>query len=287
LLSADARPAGDPLFSLVVATLGRTAELGRLLASLDAQTERGFEVIVVDQNGDDRLLPVLAPYRDRFPVRHVRSAPGLSRARNAGIPHVAGRIVAFPDDDCSYPAGLLERTARFFQKQPETHGIVVRLVDEEGAALLEPRSDSAPVSRLNVFGGAASCCIFLTREVVAAVGGFDETLGLGAGTPWRAGEDIDYPLRALDGGFRLRYVADLMVVHPRHDGAGILERSYGYAAGFGRVCRMHRLPSWYVGYHLCRSLGGMLIGASTGRPHKVRAHWLALRGKLHGWRARV
>lgn len=289
--SAQADPGGTPpaepiRFSLIVGTLGRTAELERFLSALDRQTARGFELLVVDQNEDERLIPVLAPYRGRFPVRHLRSAPGLSRARNAALRRAAGEVVAFPDDDCVYPAELLEGTARFFQAHPDTHGIVVRLVGADGAALLERRGDRGPVTRLNLFGGAASCVLFLRREVVSAVGGFDETLGLGAGTPWGAGEDIDYPLRALDAGFRLEYVGGLQVVHPPHGGAEFtLQRAFPYAAGFGRVCRKHGFPAWYMAYHLCRSVAGMLVGASTARPHKVRAHWRALRGKIHGWRA--
>ena len=49
-------------FSLIVATLGRTAELRRLLESLAVQTHQDFEVIVVDQNTDDRVSQILAPF---------------------------------------------------------------------------------------------------------------------------------------------------------------------------------------------------------------------------------
>ncbi len=48
------------MFSLIVATLGRTDELIAFLESLVAQSERNFEVIVVDQNPDERLEPVIA-----------------------------------------------------------------------------------------------------------------------------------------------------------------------------------------------------------------------------------
>jgi len=46
--------------SLVMATLGRTVEIDRCVDSLAAQTRRDFELIVVDQNPDDRLVPVVA-----------------------------------------------------------------------------------------------------------------------------------------------------------------------------------------------------------------------------------
>src|SRR2546427_827401 len=95
-------------FSLVQATLGRTGELARFLRELDQQTYRSFELIVVDQNPDQRLAPILAPYESRFPVFHVRSEKGLSRARNVGMRQIGGDVVAFPDDDCWYPPHLLE-----------------------------------------------------------------------------------------------------------------------------------------------------------------------------------
>jgi glycosyltransferase involved in cell wall biosynthesis len=48
-------------FSLIVATIGRTAELRSLFESPAVQTHRDFEVIVVDQNPDDRVVQTLAP----------------------------------------------------------------------------------------------------------------------------------------------------------------------------------------------------------------------------------
>jgi hypothetical protein len=52
-----------PEFSLIVTTKDRTRELANLLRSLDCKRLRSFELIVSDQNADDRLLPVLAPFR--------------------------------------------------------------------------------------------------------------------------------------------------------------------------------------------------------------------------------
>ena len=89
-------------FSLILATLNRTGEVDYLLKTLDRQTYRNFELIVVDQNADDRLVPLLAPYQANFPILHLQSAKGLSRARNVALEHVSGDIVAFPDDDCAY-----------------------------------------------------------------------------------------------------------------------------------------------------------------------------------------
>src|SRR5919197_5997586 len=69
-----------PALDLVVATLGRSDELARLLDSLERQTHQRFRLVVVDQNADDRVDAVLAG-RDALEVLRLRSAPGLSRAR--------------------------------------------------------------------------------------------------------------------------------------------------------------------------------------------------------------
>src|SRR5271167_276402 len=80
-------------FSLILATVGRTSELRPFLEHLQEQSHKNFELIVVDQNADGRLLPLIEPCKSRFPVIHCRSAIGLSRARNVGLTLVSGDII--------------------------------------------------------------------------------------------------------------------------------------------------------------------------------------------------
>ena len=86
-------------FSLIVATLGRSTEIGDLLESLLAQGRDDFEVIIVDQNSDDRVAPVLQPYEARIRITHLRSSiRNANHARNLGLRAARGKIVTFPDD---------------------------------------------------------------------------------------------------------------------------------------------------------------------------------------------
>ena len=76
-----------------------------------------MRVLVVDQNEDERVAPILAS----SPVEVVRSAlrRGLSRARNVALPRLEADVVAFPDDDCVYPPGLLRPSRRAVRRDAE------------------------------------------------------------------------------------------------------------------------------------------------------------------------
>jgi glycosyltransferase involved in cell wall biosynthesis len=79
------------VISLIVATLNRVDEIERLLASLEQQAYGDFEVLIVDQNEDDRLVPILKSHPELV-IRHLRSARGLSRARNVALPLANGDV---------------------------------------------------------------------------------------------------------------------------------------------------------------------------------------------------
>src|SRR4051812_15522441 len=103
-----------PLISLILGTKGRTDELRRFLHSLSSQTSGRVELIIVDQNEDDRVHQVLRSVPVDIPTSIIQSKPGLSRARNIGLRHANGSIIGFPDDDCWYPPDLLGRVLKAF-----------------------------------------------------------------------------------------------------------------------------------------------------------------------------
>ncbi len=274
-------------FSLILATVNRTQELGRFLGSLDAQTYRDFELIVVDQNPDDRLQPLLEAYRDRFPILHLRSAKGLSRARNVGLKHIKGDIVAFPDDDCWYPEDLLERVKGFFESNPQTDGVTGRAVNEKGRphTLRWPKQPGW-LTRESALRGAVSYTIFLRRGVTQRVGAFNEDLGVGAGTPWGAGEETDYLLRAMGQGFRLYYDPSLTVYHPEPPQgyeARDLAKGYSYGLGMGYVLRAHGYPTGFVLLGFLRTAAMVALDLATGRFGSARFRWYSLLGRIRGW----
>lgn len=273
-------------FSLIMGTLGRTEEVGRFLASLQRQDHRDFELFIVDQNPDDRLLPLIAEYSQYFRIERVVSPKGLSRARNAGLPHISGDLVAFPDDDCWYPDGLLSYVASRFELDAGLDGLTGRFVDEDGNSEGRWLPRSQALNRYTVWRGAISFSIFLRRALVDRIGPFDEMLGVGAGTPWGAGEETDYLLRGLNGGGRIMFDHELVLRHPvktsNFDEAA-RERQGRYEAGFGRVIRRSGFPLWYFPSVCLRTLIGSLLALCQGRPAQARFKWHSVQSRIRGW----
>ena len=280
-------------FSLVLATVGRVEEVKRFLSSLDAQTYRDFELIIVDQNPDNRLESLVEPYLGHLSILHLRTPqnPGASRARNAGLKQVKGDVVSCPDDDCWYPPQLLEQVSRALQENPGIDGISGRLETNPEAVEQDLETDIGPgdliTGQFGVLKVPGMVGLFLRTPVVRKVGSFDETLGPGAGTSWGAGEDTDYHLRILKAGFSLYLNTNLAIFHPPIDSyyakGGDLLRSYRYGVGGARVWRRHGLPLWYFAYEISRSLAGVLLGLVRVQYRKAYWHWGAFRGKIRGW----
>jgi glycosyltransferase involved in cell wall biosynthesis len=272
-------PQRPPSFDLVVATVGRQDEFGRLLDSLAAQ-EADVRVIVVDQNDDGRLDDVLAATRLR--VERVHSARGLSRARNAALPLLKADLVAFPDDDCTYPPGLLARIAARFAAEPALDGLTGRAEDADGRSAASWRRDRAVLTDDNLWNRAISFTIFLRRGVVEAVGDFDEELGLGSGTPWSSGEEIDYLVRAIRGGARIEYDPSLVVAHDvRADDADIGARD---GASVGYLLRKHHYSPRILGRMLVRPIGGASASLLRRDIARSRYHLATLAGRVRGYR---
>jgi len=267
-----------PSFDLVVATVGRVQELERFLTTLEFQTHQRFRVILVDQNPDDRLDDVVEA--TSLDILHLRSEPGLSRARNAGLAHVTADIVAFPDDDCAYEQGLLTLIGGLLAGDSRLDGVTGRSVDRGGRSSSSWKRDTTLLTDHNLWNRAISYTIFVRRRVVERVGVFDERLGLGSPEPWSSGEEIDYLIRAVRSGARIRYDPSLTV---RHDdsGHGIGSRD---GASVGYLLRKHHYPKRTVSRMLVRPAGGMLASLARRDLGRVRFQAATLRGRVRGYR---
>jgi glycosyltransferase involved in cell wall biosynthesis len=273
--------------SLVVATLGRTQEVTRLLESLRAQTYKEFELIIVDQNSDDRIARTIDSSGSGLHVEHVRSERGLSRARNIGLRHGKGLILGFPDDDCWYPADLLAKVVRAFNSRSSLAALVGRCVDRNRVPAAGDRERSGRIGRFGVWAsGTVSPAIFVRRAALEKAGGFNETLGVGAASPYQSGEESDLLVRILATGGEIERDCDAEIIHEGYAtefGAATRQRARAYGRGLGYVLRRNGYPSWFAFYMAVRSLAGSVLSLTKLNIPKAGYYWNSFIGRMSGW----
>jgi GT2 family glycosyltransferase len=182
---------------------------------------------------------------------------------------------------------LLERVAQRFGDEPGLDGISGRTVALDGRSSASWRRDAAFLTDDNLWNAVNSASIFLRREVVTRVGEFDTRLGLGAGTAWSSGEEIDYVIRAVREGARIAYDPGLIVIH---DVATLDEnelRQLGYrdGASVGYLLGKHRYPNRVVARMAIRPIGGAIVSLARLDRAQAGVHLATLRGRLAGYRA--
>lgn len=261
-------PQEEVLVSLVVATLGRDEPLRRLLDSMAPVDPGLIEVIVVDQNADDRVTRVLAAAA--VDARHVRVPwAHASRARNLGAGLARGRWVAFPDDDCWALAGTgTGLVAALASAEARGADLVTgRILDEHG----DPHMRRWPTASRE-FGVAdlRDCAIeattVLRREEFLAVGGFDVRFGPGARFAAAEGDELLVRLARRPGGWAGWFDVGFALGHPRRVAGGnraSVVRTWRYSIGAGAAWGRHpfsvlaRSTSWAV----VESCGALLLRA--------------------------
>lgn len=101
------------LFSIIIPAYNAEKYLPECLESVDAQTFRDYEVVIVDDGSTDETAYIADTYAEskkNVSVIHQENK-GLLLARRAGVKKVQGQYVVFLDaDDCLHP-NTLQRVA--------------------------------------------------------------------------------------------------------------------------------------------------------------------------------
>ena len=232
--------------SLVIATLGRREALSRLLHSLETQTFRRFQVILVDQNQPGYLDETIGPHEATLDMEVVAAKPlGVSAARNLGLERARGDVVGFPDDDCRYIPQTIERVVHLFGADSRMDGLIVAWGDDPSRGKRTRAME--PVTPTGAFRHAGALVQFYRREAVTDVR-FDPSLGPGTGLPYGCGEDTDFLLQVLGHGARVFRTDELLVCHaaPSPEDVGLVPKTQAYARGRMHLLRKHGFPLWFM-----------------------------------------
>jgi GT2 family glycosyltransferase len=256
-----------PAFGCVVLTQGkRPAELRTALDSLRAQAGVLAEIVVVGNGWQPSGLP--------DGVRGVALAEdrGIPAGRNAGVPHVAGELLFFLDDDASLAAtDALARVAERFDADPTLGLLQLRVVAPDGGA---PPRDWVP--RLRVGDPARSSdvtavwegAVAIRRSAFERAGGWPEAFRF-------AHEGIDLAWRVMDAGLRVHYAGDIAALHPAYATA-----PHDYSAYYGARNRV-----WLARRHLPAPLAVAYVASFALRTAPLLRSRERASAALRGYRA--
>ena len=193
-----------PHVSVVIPTRSRDAHLRQAIGSVLEQGAVEMEIIVVDNAPSESTRALCAEY----PVTYLRQEQsGASAARNLGVSHSRGELIAFLDDDDLWPAGSLEwRLQRWGNVSRDTLLVGRARRFKEAVDGTMHFLDSEEESRHLLLLGAS----LIGRDTFLQCGGFDESI--------RCHEDTDLWIRLKSSGVKISYLPEICLYYRRHGG---------------------------------------------------------------------
>jgi glycosyltransferase involved in cell wall biosynthesis len=187
--------------SIIVPVYNGATTLDRAIESVLAQTHSRWELLAVDDGSADDSHAQLLDWarRDgRIRVRRLSENRGPSAARNEGLRHATGDLVAYLDRDDEYDPGYLAGLARHAGRADVLVSGYDLVRDDDPAAPPKPWDPSRHRDRLFAVNIVTPLGVAHRRDLIARVGGFDERL--------RFEEDWDLWKRLARGGARFLFL---------------------------------------------------------------------------------
>lgn len=225
-----------PLVSVIVPTHNRPEMLREAIRSILDQTFRDFEVIVVNDAGEDVSSVVKEFSLSNIIYRSHHTNKGLAAARNTGIRAARGKYIAYLDDDDIYLPDHLE----ILSKTLETTDYRVAYTDArrviqqrnetgyETVGTDQPYSSDFDYDRILSENFIPVLCVMHEKSCCDAVGGFDESL--------KRHEDWDLWIR-MSREFRFRHISQVTCEYTsRLEGSMIAGSVPSFLRTFDAIC---------------------------------------------------
>ena len=276
-------------YSIIVPVFNRPDEVQELLESLTKQTEKGFEVIIVEDGSTVPCEEVCKKFREKLNIRYFKkenSGPGQSR--NYGAERASGAYLIILDSDVILPETYIASVSSELLKNP---------CDAFGGAdashpSFTPIQKAISYSMTSFFttggirGGKQKLDKFyprsynmgIRREIYKELGGFSRM---------RFGEDIDFSYRIVEAGYTTMLFPSAWVWHKRRTDFKKFWRQV-YNSGIARINLEKRHPGTMKLVHLLPTvftvgvitlfaisfIGRMLMVYGPGPDPLHRWYWL-------------
>ena len=199
-----------PLVTVIIPTYNRANQISRAIHSVQAQSYKHWELLIVDDASNDdtaKIISNIADSRIQY-IRHETNQ-GAAAARNTALAQAKGEYIAFLDSDDEWIPAKLEKQVIYFEQLPASVGLIYT-----GALIVdstEYKDKKMPVYRGNllrqlllenvIVGGGSSPMI--RKAVLNSVASFDIKLP--------ARQDLDFWVR-ISQHYLIDFIDEVLVI---------------------------------------------------------------------------
>src|SRR3989344_4220086 len=218
--------------SVIVPMYNSEKTIAELLEALENQTEKNFELIIVDDGSTDNSLKIVKRHKSSYTLRIIsQKNAGPAAARNKGAYNSKAQILIFLDSDCVPDKKFVEKMIEPF-KNPDIAGvqgeyetkntgsIIARYIGYEMAYRQEPMKNAQKIDHIATHAGA-----YRKKDFGR---GFLETFKKADM------EDIELSYRFAKSSKRLVFQTEAKIKHP-HPESFIRFIKQQYGRGYWRV----------------------------------------------------
>jgi len=240
-------------YSIIVPVFNRPDEVDELLESLCSQTQKDFEVVIVEDGSEKTCKDVCDKYANILDLHYYfkeNSGPGQSR--NYGVERAKGEYVIILDSDAVTPPGFMQAIDDELRRQPSQ--LTCWGGPDASHPSFTPVQKAISYSMTSFFttggirGGKKKLDKFyprsfnmgIRRDVYQQLGGFSKM---------RFGEDIDFSYRIVEAGYQPQLFPDAWVWHKRRTDFRKFFRQV-YNSGIARINLEKRHPGTLKLVHL-------------------------------------
>ena len=230
-------------YSIIVPVFNRPDEVDELLESLTHQSEKDFEVVIVEDGSQTPCEEVCKRYEHMMDIHYYykeNSGPGQSR--NYGAERAKGEYLLILDSDVVLPEGYLKAVSDELSREPaDAFG-----GPDKAHSSFTDTQKAISYSMTSFFttggirGGKKKMDKFYPRSFNMGIRR-DVYLRLNGFSNMRFGEDIDFSIRIFKAGCRCRLFPEAWVWHKRRTDFRKFWRQV-YNSGIARINLYKKYP---------------------------------------------
>lgn len=238
-------------FSVIIPVFNRPDEVDELLQSLTRQSNKSFEVIVVEDGSSIPCKDVADKYTERLDVKYfAKPNTGPGQSRNYGAEKSRGDYLVVLDSDCILPPGYMDVVEKELLTIPcdafggpdrahESFTDIQKAINYSMTSFFTTGGIRGGKKKMDKFY-PRSFNMGIRREVYRALGGFSRM---------RFGEDIDFSIRIFKNGYTCRLFPEAWVYHKRRTDLRKFFKQV-YNSGIARVNLYKKYPESLKLVHL-------------------------------------